>query len=244
MVKFLQLNVQGMKNRISNITLTLFNYCRFIQHKKFFLKILDSFIHHQATTYIVGSEDNQACGLTDLCQDIGFRTVLSYKNLAMAEQQTKRTPICFFLLALECTEQNVPVIAKALRNSRNRQIRFAPLIGFAEVANTKMIDFCLQLGFDDILLPPFSRRTINSRLEKHLNKRITFFETDVYFGPDRRLEFNKNTLAKPHPKRGEGGEHRKIVIRRNLETGVNILRDRFHPKSNRQALETGDSIAI
>jgi len=205
---------------------------------------LDSIIHLDATTFIVGSEDNQACGLTDLCQDIGFRTVLSYKNLAMAEYQTKKTPICFFLLALECAEQNVPAIARALRNSRNRQIRYAPLIGFAEVANSKMIDFCLQLGFDDILLPPFSRKIINSRLEKHLNRNITFFETNEYFGPDRRTEFSENALTKPHPKRGEGGDHRKIVIRRNLETGINILRDRFHPKSSRKALETGDSIAI
>ncbi len=205
---------------------------------------MDSIIHLHATTYIVGSEDNQACGLTDLCQDIGFRTVLSYKNLAMAEYQTKKTPICFFLLALECAEKNVPAIARTLRKSRNRQIKFAPLIGFAEVANPKMIDLCLHLGFDDILLPPFSRRIINSRLAKHLNRRITFFETDEYFGPDRRTESSEKALAKPHPKRGEGGDHRKIVIRRNLETGVNILRDRFHRQSSDKVPNMGRNIAI
>jgi len=162
----------------------------------------------------------------------------------MAEYQTKKTPICFFLLALDCAEQNIPVIARALRSSRNRQIKYAPLIGFAEVANPKMINFCLQLGFDDILLPPFSRKTINSRLKKHLNRNITFFETNEYFGPDRRTDFNENALAKPHPKRGEGGDHRKIVIRRNLETGVSILRDRFHRQSSDKVQEMGSSIAI
>jgi len=180
----------------------------------------------------------------DLALDMGFRTVLSYKNLAMAEQQTKRTPICFFLFALECVEQNVPVVAKALRSSRNRQIKFAPLIGFTEVANPKMIDFCLQLGFDDVLLPPFSRKIINPRLEKHLNRPVTFFETAQYFGPDRRTGISENASINSNLKRGQGGDHRKIVINRNLEAGINILRDKFHRQSGRTVPETGSNLVI
>lgn len=164
----------------------------------------------------------------ELSLDMGFRTVLDFTDIAAAEQQVKSTPVCFFLFALASSTHSAPRIARAIRTSRNRQIMYAPIIGLAENSEPRLIEATLQLGFDDILIPPFSAKTVAPRLTSHLRKNITFFETDQYFGPDRRVASGMNKETTKHSDRGKCGDHRTVLISRHLETGVNILKDRFH----------------
>ncbi len=197
-----------------------------------------------ATAFIIASQSHCNQGLMDLSLDIGFRAVLNFHNIAQAEQQVKRTPICFFLFALDHAGPRVPGISRAIRKSRNRQIMFAPIIGFTENADPRIVKACLQFGFDDILIPPFSARTVTPRLNLHLNHRVSFFETTSYFGPDRRVGQGIHKERGPHPDRGKGGDHRKVVISRNLESGVTILKDEFHRTKKRPAVAPHEHIAI
>ncbi len=196
----------------------------------------------QATAFIIGAQGQCNQGLMDLSLDIGFRTVLNFTNIGAAEQQVKRTPICFFLFALTCSAHSTPGISRAIRTSRNRQIKYAPMIGLTENPEPRLIEATLQLGFDDILIPPFSAKSVPPRLNSHLNRRITFFETTQYFGPDRRVGDGIHKEPAHHPDRGKGGDHRKVLISRNLETGVSILKDQFNRQQ--RTAEPGDSISI
>ncbi|MCF6327611.1 MAG: hypothetical protein L3J21_10015 [Devosiaceae bacterium] len=195
-----------------------------------------------ATAFIVGSPENCARGLMDISQDLNFSVVLNFKNQAMAEQQSKRTPICFFLFALDCTETNIPVMTALIRNSRNRQIKYAPMIGFIEAANSKMIGMCLKLGFDDIVLPPFKKSTLSPRLELQIGKPRIYYETADYFGPDRRKQVGAGLGNVRISKRKQNGAHTKITFCRNLKTGIQIQKKELVEHSTLQ--ESQNAIVI
>ncbi len=198
----------------------------------------------QATAFVIGEDKQCSQGLVDLSLDIGFRSVLSFSDIELAEQQVKRTPVCFFLFALTRQSHNASGIARAIRTSRNRQIKFAPMVGFTESAEPRLIQATLRLGFDDILVPPFSAKVALPRLNNHINRRIHFYETENYFGPDRRVGLGIHKEPGNHPDRGKGGDHRKILINRSLETGVSILKDEFHKHRPVGQVTEANSFAI
>ncbi|MCF6302782.1 MAG: hypothetical protein L3J13_06225, partial [Devosiaceae bacterium] len=55
-----------------------------------------------------------------------------------------------------------------------------------------------------------------------LNRRDSFFETQKYFGPDRHIGLHV------HHQRDQGKslQYRKLLIVRNLESGITILKDK------------------
>lgn len=178
----------------------------------------------QATAFIIGTDEHRREALTDLCTDIGFRAIVNFSDLSLAEKQVQQTPICFFLVALSGIAHNTGGITRAIRTSRNRQIRLAPIIGFTENADPQLVSAVLTLGFDDIIVPPFSANSVFSRLSSHLNRRISFYETGHYFGPDRHIGLNKQQQKD----QGKTLECRKFLITRSLESGIRILKDELH----------------
>ena len=189
----------------------------------------------QATAFIIGPEDGSGLGIMDLCLEIGFRAIVRFSKIEEAEQQVKRTPICYFLFNADAASDQIIGISKAIRFSRNRQVRFAPMVCFAENPNQKLVALCIQAGFDDIFAPPFSAKRAEERLNALLERRLMFFETPDYFGPDRR---NRMDMKKRnHTDRGKGGDHRRIEITRNVDSGINILHDHFYRNGVRQTSE-------
>ena len=187
-----------------------------------------------ASAFIVGPDDGPGLALEQLAQDVGFRHVLWLNDLTEAEEQTKQTPICFFFFSSALDPELTKEIVSALRSSRNRQIKFAPLVAFCEEPTEKAIRCYLNAGFDDILIPPFNARTASDRLRYLVRHHTVFFETKTYFGPDRRR--NIGLKDRGHALRGTGGEHRRIEIVRDPNVGDKILRDQ-HFKEQTKAGE-------
>lgn len=198
----------------------------------------------QATAFVIGEDNHCSQGLMDLSLDIGFRSVIKFSNIELAEQQVKRTPVCFFLFALAHNSQNFLGIARTIRTSRNRQIKFAPMIGFTESAEPRLIQDALGLGFDDILVPPFSAKVVLPRLNNHIIRQIHFYETGKYFGPDRRAGLSLHKELENHPDQSQDGDHRKILINRSLETGLGILKDEFHKRHPASPADDVNSYSI
>ena len=65
-------------------------------------------------------------------------------------------------------------------------IRLAPVIAFVREPTRDNIRYLLGQGVDDIVLAAAGPREFWSRLKTLLGKPMEFFETDDYFGPDRR----------------------------------------------------------
>ncbi len=185
-----------------------------------------------ATAYIIAARDSCTEGLMDLSRDIGFRTVLQFTEIGVAEQQVSRMPICFFLFALDNMPEHVGSVARSIRASRTRNVRFAPMVGLTERADPGVVSMCLQLGFDDILVPPFSARRVLPRLTGLLGKRVCFYETDTYFGPGRRQRPHSFENPGPHPARQEENLLRTMTINRCLEHGISIVSEQRYVRAD------------
>ena len=179
----------------------------------------------KAAAYVVGPLDGPGAALRDLAQRLGFSTVLPYAGAMQAEQQSNRTPICFFLFAAVPDVGALRGVAEAIRFSPTRRVRFSPLIYFSESPSIETITRCINMGFDDVITMPFTRSRVAERIERQVGQSLVYYETPGYFGPDRR---DRVTGPQRPAESRLGGQFRRLEIVRNLLTGVNVVRDDFY----------------
>jgi hypothetical protein len=151
--------------------------------------------------------------------------VLPYAGVAQAEQQAIRTPVCFFLFATVPDVGALRGVAEAIRFCPSRRVRFSPLIYFSESPSIDAITRCINMGFDDVITMPFTRARLVDRIDRQIGQSHVYFETQGYFGPDRR---DRVTSPKRPAETRLGGQFRRLEIVRNLLTGVNVVRDDFY----------------
>ena len=188
-----------------------------------------------ATAFIVGPREGSGAGLTDLCLGIGFDSVRRFSTIDAAEQQVAKTPVCFFIFTADAGVDKINSVSRAIRFSRNRQVRYAPMVCFAETPSRQLVSLCIKAGFDDILIPPFSIKRVGARLSAMLGQPVTFYETPDYIGPDRRSREGQGKNAPSEP--GKGGAHRRIDIVRKFEKGIFVLRDECRQSVGLQTFE-------
>jgi hypothetical protein len=179
----------------------------------------------KACAYIVGPENGPATALRDLARRIGFDSVHPYKSVAVAEQQTLVTPLIYFLFAAVTEPRKLKPVADAVRLAPSKRVRFSPMIYFSESPSLETIRACIGMGFDDVITLPFTLARIEERLERQVERTLVYYETDTYFGPDRR---NRMEDEEVHSGRGSGGQYRRLEIMRSTNAGVNVLKDDLH----------------
>jgi hypothetical protein len=176
----------------------------------------------RAYAYVVGADSGPGAALIDMAHGLGFAGVAPFSTIAQAEQQIQITPVCFFLFAAAESPENLRGIADAIRFSTARRLRFSPLIYFAESPSVEAIKACLNMGFDDIITMPFTRRRVLERVSRQVGQSLVYYETPSYFGPDRRGRSGPRNHGQEN--RG-GGQVRRLEIVRSLVNGINVLRD-------------------
>ena len=178
-----------------------------------------------AYAYVVGPQDMAWQKLFDMAGDIGFAGVSDYRGISQVEQQAGETPVCYFLFSAVADLRELRPVADAIRFSASRTIRFSPMVYCAEESSVETIMACINMGFDDIVALPQSPEKLRQRLARQIGQNMVFFETDGYFGPDRR---NRVAALKPSMATSRvGGPFRRLEIVRNLLDGVSVLRDEF-----------------
>ncbi|GEM_PF-839586 len=193
----------------------------------------------RATAFIIGPRDGSGTGLMDLCLGIGFESVRRFSQIEEAEQQVAKTPVCFFVFTADVGTEKLGSVSKAIRFSRNRQVRYAPMVCFAESPGKQLVALCIQAGFDDILIPPFSVKRVGERLKAMLEQPMTFYETPDYIGPDRRKRAGRKTP--PSSALEKGNEYRQIDFVRKTGEGISILREDFRRTPSLRAAERDGS---
>lgn len=176
----------------------------------------------RAYAYVVGAEGGPQAGLLDLARGLGFGGVSAFSTMGQAEQQAQTTPLCYFLFAATGDLATLRGVAEAVRFSKVRRLRFSPLIYFAESPSVDAINTCINMGFDDIITMPFTRKRVLERVARQVGQNLVYYETASYFGPDRRGRNGPQAVA--HDNR-TGGAFRRLEIVRSLISGVNVLRD-------------------
>lgn len=177
----------------------------------------------KASALIVGPRDGAGAALLELAQAIGFATVQRYQGLARAEKLMAKTPLMFFMCSPVKDVRTLKPMADAIRFSPSLRLRFLPLIYFARDPSLETVKRCIAMGFDDVVALPIAGDDVGGRIERQIDRIHTYYETSTYFGPDRRNRMG----GTPRPTGSDhgGGQFRRIEIRRNPETGVDVVSD-------------------
>lgn len=172
----------------------------------------------QATAFVVGPDEAPAGALKELARQVGFLGVHSFRSVKDLEREVQATPSIFMLFSAVGRLRNLRTIVDAVRASTDPRVRFAPLIYFSETPSLEMIRTCIGMGFDDIITLPFTLKRVRERLVRQLNSPLAYYQTETYFGPDRR---NRLPHEDGHAMRGSGGTHRRFDIVRTTD-GVSV----------------------
>jgi len=166
----------------------------------------------KACAHIVGPQDGPGAALSDLARSLSFAAVQPFAGVGPAEAQAQQTPLMFFLFAAVEDVATLKATADSIRFANARRIRFSPLVYFSESPSVEAIRACVEMGFDDVITLPFTGSRVRDRLSRLIDRRLVFFESAHYFGPDRGNA-------------SDNGISRRIVIMRSTETGVSVIRD-------------------
>ncbi len=173
----------------------------------------------KATAFVVGSEDGSGATLRQQARQIGFRAVYPFRSIVDAERQCIATPLIYFMFSAADGMDSARLVAGQIRHS-GQDIRYAPMIYFAETPSVETIRTCVEIGFDDVIALPVPLSRVEERLDRQVKCPLVYYETATYFGPDR-YRFRDGV---GHPDRGRGGAHRRYEIVRTT-SGVNVRDD-------------------
>jgi hypothetical protein len=179
----------------------------------------------RASAYVINPAERAGSALMGVARGLGFEAVLPYAGAPAAEQQAYRTPLMFFLCPAGSELERLKPFADDIRFFPNPQVRFSPMICFAEHPSLADIRRCIDMGFDDIITLPFTRERVLERLLRQVDHLQVYYETASYFGPDRR---GRPGSEENHARRGTGGRYRRVEITRNQMHGITVVSDDMH----------------
>ncbi len=152
------------------------------------------------TAFLVGSSNKESLSYK-IARNVGFTSILPFNSLAEVEKQSVYTPICFFLFEEVSDISLLDDIIKRIRRCKRHNVRFFPLIYLCNTPSPVTIKQCITLGFDDVIAQPKNYTHAVERFNKQLNSTLIYYETDFFFGPDRRRIADIN-LSRNHVTRG------------------------------------------
>lgn len=175
--------------------------------------------------FTIASEAEWRGRLSAVLQQIGFRQSIRL-NAAESLMPADHTRLHFLLMHSSMNRDLIHKITQFVRSSADENIRFMPIVVLLDASLESEVQEFLQLGCDDIIIYPCSAKTITQRLVQQVNTQRDYFQTDNYFGPDRRqLGMNED-----HPERRGGKESsfRHMVISRAITGKIEIVSDTQH----------------
>ncbi|KKB78660.1 hypothetical protein VW35_09030 [Devosia soli] len=176
----------------------------------------------KAYAYVVGPQDMAWQTLFDMSKDLDLAGVSDYRGLSQVEQQAGQTPVCYFLFSAVKDLSQLRPVAHAIRFSSSPLIRFSPMVYCAEEPSIETAVACINMGFDDVVALPQTKAKLADRLARQVDRNLVFYESQGYFGPDRRNRVAERTQRTA---KAPGGPFRRLEIVRSLLDGVSVLRD-------------------
>ncbi len=175
----------------------------------------------QCRAYLVGRTGPQTNSLAQIASRTGFGEV---ETLATRDEYGARgdTTINYFLIHRHLKPSMMAAVIRSVRVSSDDQIRFAPVILFADDGPFETYLQYVYMGFDDVITLPDKQPLLVQRLTGQLYSEQVYFETRDYFGPDRRRmetpwQTDSRRSLDPH-------SHTRYTFTRVPGRGIQILR--------------------
>ena len=191
----------------------------------------------QCSAYVISSEIEWQSRLSYVLRQVGFSECIRLSS-TRGILPLHPTHLPFLLIHSNADKQFALKSVDQVRTNGDDAIRFMPIIMLTDEQSERTIQKFLALGCDDIVLYPCTAPPLAKRLRMQILQSQKYFQTQSYFGPDRR----RNETAPPHPDRrgGKGSLYQNFEIKRDVRGGVKILSSQtFEP----QPAENTDSIA-
>lgn len=92
----------------------------------------------------------------------------------------------YFLVHHELGPETLEAVLRSVRGSIIDDVRYAPVVLFAQDGPFEQYLGYIEMGFDDVITLPEKAAIVEQRLIAQLGTEHMYFETATYFGPDRR----------------------------------------------------------
>jgi hypothetical protein len=188
----------------------------------------------QCAAYLIARNESHTSALERLAHRLGFHHVeplFSRKSF----HPERHPALKFFLMYRNMDEQLMITVRDVIRACSDPNIRFAPIVLFADDCDFESYLRFVKMGFDDVLTLPDKKDLLVKRLESQVNADHTYFETETYLGPDRR-----RMEAPGHTDPRRGGEQQSRIrhtIHRTVSGGSSATQSEYfsHAKTSQAA---------
>lgn len=166
--------------------------------------------------YLLTADQTAYDRLSARVRAIGFegcRPFVSARDIVLRSE----FPLNFLFLHDSIDPATMAATFVDVRWSEEKEIRFMPVILLAEHASTREIHELWKLGFDDMFDNLADTASLATRLMRQTTEVQHYFETNDYFGPNRRVsrDPDQNVAA---------SFCRHMLIRRSPVYGVRVVK--------------------
>jgi len=132
--------------------------------------------------------------------------------------------ICFVLVHEQVGDALLRHVISAIRGGA-QEVRFSPIVVLGNDCPFEQVLHFVHLGVDDVISLPEKREVLIQRLCQQLWTEQAYFETNDYFGPDRR----RYEAADDGLRTGLVA-HTRYDIQRLPDVGTRIVRHQIHSR--------------
>lgn len=183
--------------------------------------------------YTIAEESEWQGRLSGVLGQVGFRYSIRLEAAGRLDS-TSSNMLNYLIIHSSRSRDLVYSVTKAVRSSGDDRIRFMPIIVLMDASFESEVHEFINLGCDDIIIYPCPTNQLAKRLALQFKTKREYFQTDTYFGPDRRIA----TYDKPNSNRNDGKDstYTHIIIKREVTGRINIVsRTQHTPELQQQA---------
>jgi len=152
---------------------------------------------------------------------IGFMRTFCVSDFEALERSISKHHINYCFFSQSSQVEQIKAAVHAIRNFRDDDVRFSPVILMAkEISKQELREF-IGIGFDDIVQFPCTFDMLRTRAKRQLHAVLKYYETEDYFGPDRRNFFGSQ--AETEERRTGMTPYKCLSVRRDVFKGVELV---------------------
>ncbi|AVX03266.1 hypothetical protein MXMO3_00734 [Maritalea myrionectae] len=176
---------------------------------------------NRSSAFIICANSAWTKSCNSVLSEIGFAHIEHITDAKALALVPFSRPLQFCFITPASDQNELKRVMRAIRGHNLDKHRFSPMIMLARSLSRRQIDDYIGLGMDDIVQFPCSLKFMGDRLKRQLCRPLKYFETDTYFGPDRRRDAEREV---DHQERRKGeADYRQYLIQRDPFEGVRML---------------------
>ena len=138
------------------------------------------------TVLIVATASHARAAIRRMVMELGVRNIAESSTTSDAMERINTIRPHIILCDWEVEPLSALEFCRAVRESGDIRDRNVPFIALADQLREEHVFTGRDKGITEILVKPFSLRTLALRVSTSVERPRDFVETDIFIGPDRR----------------------------------------------------------